>query len=185
MRETPIKSAPKAKAQERAEGRRGSCAALRPGAAEHVLQPCAETMTRPGQARLRRRRHRPARRARRGADQELHRRARGYRRLRPARGRERRAALRAAPRRRGKGRADRPPRRHRPIATRPRHCAGCGSICRARHCRRPSEEEYYHADLIGLGGGARRRRRRSAGCARCTISAPATRSRSSAPGGPP
>jgi len=35
-------------------------------------------------------------------------------------------------------------------ATRPRRCAGCGSISLGQHCRQTEAEEYYHADLIGL-----------------------------------
>ena len=61
---------------------------------------------------------------------------------------ERRFELRL--RRQRQGRADRRDLRGRGPRPRPRRCAGCGSTCRARRCRRPSEEEYYHADLIGL-----------------------------------
>ena len=111
-------------------------------------------------------------------------RARGHRRLWPARGRERRAPPRAAARRRGQGRADRAPRRRRRPRPRRGACAGCGSICRARRCRRPRRRSIYHADLIGLDAvlsdgtrarpgarGPRFRRRRHA--------------RDRAPGGPP
>ena len=45
------------------------------------------------------------------------------------------------------------------------------------------EEEYYHADLIGLDAVLGRRHAARDACARCMISAPATRSKSSAPKG--
>ena len=62
---------------------------------------------------LRRGRYRASGRPGRGADQELHRSARGRRRLWPARGRNRPPAIRSAPLRRRQGRADRAPSGHR------------------------------------------------------------------------
>src|SRR3984893_10869624 len=61
----------------------------------------------------RRGRYRASGRPGRGADQELHRSARGRRRLRPVRGRNRPPAIRSASLRRRKGRADRAPAGYR------------------------------------------------------------------------
>ena len=47
----------------------------------------------------------------------------------------------------------------------------------------PEEDEYYHADLIGLEAVLADGTPVGTGCARCMISAPATRSKSSAPKG--
>ena len=47
---------------------------------------------------------------------------------------------------------------------RPRRCAASGSTCRARALPAPAEEEYYHADLVGLAAHARQTARRSARC---------------------
>ena len=68
----------------------------------------------------------------------------------PARGRGGRAALFAAPRRQREGRGDRRASRESPTATRPRRCAGMRLYLPRAALPPTADEEYYHADLIGL-----------------------------------
>ena len=138
-----------------------------------------------GKAGLRRRRDRRAWRARRGADQELHRRTRGYRRA-TVRSKTRAAsgASRCASSAPAKGVLiaaicrDRRPRPGRGAARAAALSAARGAAAARRGgilSRRPDRPR----------SGAGRRHAGRAGCARCMISAPATRSKSRAPSGPP
>ena len=150
-RETPKQSAPKAKAQERAK----KAAAAAAGGARLSRRSrrlrgrrCATRR----QARLRRRRHRRAWRARRWcasrASPPIPTAVARYGPLEDESGRTAVSACACSGAAKGVLLARH--RRASPTATRPRRCAGLRLYLPRAALPAPGDEEYYHADLIGL-----------------------------------